>query len=1236
MINKVVHLADVHIKNDLETHPEYIEQFNKIYKELEELKPDRILVAGDITHDFLSCSYEVEILAVDFIVNLTNIAKTIVVEGNHCIRKSDLKRTSALRNFVTTIKKANPGIDLIHYDKSGFFEDENIIWVNHSHMEKKINPWEDIKHTKQNDKTYIDVFHDPVYGCSNDLNYLFDSKKLRKPSNFKGDLGMFGDIHKFQYMNKQKTMAYCGSTIQQDFGETPDKHGYMVWDIKNKVGELVEVQTDYTKISFNIEQGFDYDNIDFNHNLITEKSYIKIKWSDLNSEVNEKNENLINNYFKEKYNIEKENIIYEKSRIYADMVSSKMLTETVDVNDKGIQRDIFIEYLKATGYDDKFIENILDIDETVNSMIEDTSVKLQSNWKIKSFWLDNFKSFDYEKIDWEDMNGIIQIFSNENQMGKSTILDGICYITHGTTFSTHKIGGGKKEKHGDNRYINNKRDLDYCSGGMVIDINNNTYTIIRKTNREWNKKKGIKSVTTSVEYYDGEKIDEKFKLVGERKTDTQKKLDALIGDFNDFIRLTLINADNMNTILSMDRATFIDSVVQDAGFEIFEKKLEVFKVYKKSLTLSKINIDVSKSEVELEDLNTELSNLRNKYIENQKYLSEIDTKIDLKNLDRDNLFKKLNKIDESIVSINVNDYKEKLIEYNNSIKDNETKKDAYSKQLNLIIDTYDEEEYESSLQSLKTIENSIIDNKLSISKFDNSTIEMKSKLETIKLRTEQVLTTKITEKNKEIKNIEIEIDKINVEFDKKIAEAKSDLKFNINDIEYKIKNCNISLNNIKEEGIKYKKEIQTLEESKVCPTCLRPYEEDDHEHLDIINNKKNELENKIISLKKDGVKYKEDIVELNIDIKNIEQNIEDIELGSYIGDLLGEKNKSIELIDKLNLDIDEIKSDIELLESGDTELVKADLEKLKEFKEKVLNKIESNKTEKAKIEIILKSEIDNKEKNQKNLIILKQQKDDHEKYNSLKLAIERLEINIEKYNNGIVKFELLIEKYEKSLIYIEENKYINSDISIIDNELRLIKIDKTDLIETNNDVKTEGELIKPKIELVKNNILIYKEQVRKEELFKQYQKCVSREGIPTFLLLKSKDLINYELSDILSTVNFNVFFDDKLNLKMYMESRTDVFQNVLEGSGAERTFAAIALKLALRSININSRPNFLMLDEITGKLKGKSIDNFNKMVDKLKNRIDKVIIIEQNHPISYDYYIEVTKDEHDISSLEIK
>ena len=38
---------------------------------------------------------------------------------------------------------------------------------------------------------------------------------------------------KYQYLDKEKRIAYCGSTIQQNYGEDPGK-GFLFWEIDDK------------------------------------------------------------------------------------------------------------------------------------------------------------------------------------------------------------------------------------------------------------------------------------------------------------------------------------------------------------------------------------------------------------------------------------------------------------------------------------------------------------------------------------------------------------------------------------------------------------------------------------------------------------------------------------------------------------------------------------------------------------------------------------------------------------------------------------------------------------------------------------------------------------------------------------------------------------------------------------------------------------------------------------------
>ena len=115
-----------------------------------------------------------------------------------------------------------------------------------------------------------------------------------------------------------------------------------------------------------------------------------------------------------------------------------------------------LEYLKANKYDDDFIDSILEIDNIIDERLELTSKKSNIEWSIEKLWVKNFKSYESFELDWSNVSGIIQL-NGENQQGKTTILDAITYITHGTTLATNKLGGAQREKHGDNRYINNKK-----------------------------------------------------------------------------------------------------------------------------------------------------------------------------------------------------------------------------------------------------------------------------------------------------------------------------------------------------------------------------------------------------------------------------------------------------------------------------------------------------------------------------------------------------------------------------------------------------------------------------------------------------------------------------------------------------------------------------------------------------------------------------------------------------------
>jgi DNA repair exonuclease SbcCD ATPase subunit len=184
-------------------------------------------------------------------------------------------------------------------------------------------------------------------------------------------------------------------------------------------------------------------------------------------------------------------------------------------------------------------------------------------------------------------------------------------------------------------------------------------------------------------------------------------------------------------------------------------------------------------------------------------------------------------------------------------------------------------------------------------------------------------------------------------------------------------------------------------------------------------------------------------------------------------------------------------------------------------------------------------------------------------------------------------------------------------------------------------ISTQYTLTESEINNININLKKFAEQIKKDELLKEYGKIIHRDGLPSYLLMKSKDLINCELEDLLVNVDFNVFFDDNLDLVLYDKKTPAILQRLLTCSGAERSFGAVALKMALRTINTKSRPSILLLDEVMLKFKNEMVIKFNEMLLSLKNKVDKIIIIEHVHPVNYDVLIEVEKNTDGISSLNV-
>ena len=226
-VDKIFHISDIHIRT-LKRHKEYEEVFDNLFLHIAQHATDQSIcvLTGDIVHSKLDMSPELINMLTKFF-NGFHIP-TIVILGNHDMNLNNLYRLDAISPILDVINNDN-----IHFIKeNGLFSFANIVF---NHMAVDVAPKDYIKQKILNAHYKIALHHGAVHNAKTDIGFQISNEHVTTEL-FEGhDLTLLGDIHKpAQFLNKEKTIGYPGSLIQQNHGEALD-HGILVWDLPDRI-----------------------------------------------------------------------------------------------------------------------------------------------------------------------------------------------------------------------------------------------------------------------------------------------------------------------------------------------------------------------------------------------------------------------------------------------------------------------------------------------------------------------------------------------------------------------------------------------------------------------------------------------------------------------------------------------------------------------------------------------------------------------------------------------------------------------------------------------------------------------------------------------------------------------------------------------------------------------------------------------------------------------------------------
>jgi DNA repair exonuclease SbcCD ATPase subunit/DNA repair exonuclease SbcCD nuclease subunit len=553
---KIAHIADTHIKN-LKYHYEYRIIFKELYEKLAEEEPDFIVHCGDLAHTKTQLSPEYFELATEFMKNVADVAPLVIIPGNH---DGNLKNSSR-QDAITPIIQALEHPNIFFFKNSGEFHATPELCFNVLSVFDEDN-WIDPTDTN---KINIAMYHGSISNCKTDIGWVMEHGEHELSIFKKFDYAMLGDIHKAQTLDFEGRIRYCGSTVQQNHGETNDK-GFGIWEIQDKTN-------------------FTYRHIE----LINPKPFITIELTPKGKmpkgvDITEgarirlvSNNNLPLDRMKRAVDIAKHRFKPESITFLnratgrrAELGFSKDDFIKENLRDISVQERLITEYLKDYEVEGEILDRVLSLNEKYNTTVEENEeVARNINWELNSFEFDNLFNYgENNKINFENLAGIVGIFG-KNYSGKSSIIDAALYTLFNST--------SKNERKNLN-VINQNRDRGF--GRVNISIGDRQFTIERESEKYIKKLKGEETVEakTDVNFEEFDPVmDETISRNGLSRNDTDKNIRKMFGTLDDFLLTSMASQLDSLTFIKEGSTKRKEILAKFLDLEIFDKKFKMAK-----------------------------------------------------------------------------------------------------------------------------------------------------------------------------------------------------------------------------------------------------------------------------------------------------------------------------------------------------------------------------------------------------------------------------------------------------------------------------------------------------------------------------------------------------------------------------------------------------------------------------------------------------------------------------------
>ncbi len=1192
-VNRIYFISDIHIKNDASHNDKYYSVFDNLfekYKKEKVNKDDLIVITGDIMDNGYAVSGNAIEMAKNFYINLSNFCPVVSILGNHDLKTSVDTLTPIVKEHLKT-----------KYELYFLLDTKIYIYGNIAFGHTKMGESEVVNCKKYNKNyTTISLYHGMLKGAR--LDNGIECRDNLLISEFKDyKYCAFGDIHKMQYLRKDKSAFYTGSLIAQKISEDAFEHGTMKLDLNKDKVEFIEIQNDYKKINLILDDDGNVSNYDLN------KILKSTKFADLQLTFGKYNEKNIDN-LKKKF---EDNQIIITNFLQKPQIENLTFDTILKVDDKEIKLSSVVDKKSCSEFLLKYIESKHKIDNKerfnknlgllINEINFEDIMKKKRNLKFIDIEINNIMVYGKDvKLDIDKLNGIVGICEN-NSSGKSTLCEIISLILFGKTPRCNNgfsfVRNEQKESSCILRVISNGIEYEikrmftiHCDDDKKV----NTVFAIKKY---INKKKSqsniyVKNDTNSKKVYKNEEVifksDSEMKDIINNEILTYDELYQMIVISQNREKSFLEEKDKDKLLFKITNLSYLKEISDKIDDLYKETKRSIKSMlishcakeftsgYKKDFTPiqsyehTKNILDKFEKEIKEYDENKKNKNkeLYDKYQSKNNELISLKERIkiydEFKNIDDEYDIDELVE-DNTDINKDINKLNNEIKDYDKNIKTNETNINKIKKEITKYKDI--DEKYDEFNEKQQEI----------ISKLKKDILSINKNIKDVYYK--NITKQEYTKYNKE-----------DIKINKEIKELKDKLIF------YKEENNKInSIDGIKNIVIEYDKYNNFLNEKNKLEN-----------EINFINTYTTYLKTDINTKKK--IKNIKD--KINDKIDNININIKDIEYIKKSYDLLKLNNNHDKIIIDLETDINNKNKQLEILKNKINDYTQyqqnikynkeiKDLEEQltkeedKEYEEydiyndltKDLNKYEKQLSDiKYKRETLLNKlnkKLANLKENEDILLIINKNKDNYDRYCKIKKQLDSIE-----------KEYFKIEKE-----YNESNDSIEKDNKKI-NDLKEKCIIAKDIIKKSKDAIDNLKDFELLVNILKTNGLC--DKLLEEQIIVNLQKALDE--ICTYIE-HEKIYIDFIHTPENESKKFNIII------------RTDKIKDISNAGGFQSNIMELIFKVAFLRINSYLKSDFIIIDELFDACSENNKSMAIKLVEYYKTQFNKMLLVSHNQSI---------------------